>query len=197
VISRLPESVPEDETSLRVAVVGRPNVGKSSFVNKLLGEERLVVSEISGTTRDAIDTPLTYHGRKMIFVDTAGLRRQTKIDDGIEFYSSLRTRRSAVSADGLTVAALAAHIAAADEQAASSAPPSRAARAITEASSPLNPSLRSAATSGRSCGGSTACRYPRSASAFILASPWSAASRGLATERRLRSAARLPPARPL
>ncbi|MEP6621707.1 MAG: ribosome biogenesis GTPase Der [bacterium] len=94
VVERLPESVPEDETSLRVAVVGRPNVGKSSFINKLLGEQRLVVSEISGTTRDAIDTPMTYHGRKLIFVDTAGLRRQTKIDDGIEFYSSLRTRRA-------------------------------------------------------------------------------------------------------
>ncbi|MBA3672255.1 MAG: ribosome biogenesis GTPase Der [Gemmatimonadaceae bacterium] len=94
VVNRLPESLPEDEESLRVAVVGRPNVGKSSFVNKLLGEQRLVVSEISGTTRDAIDTPMTYHGRKLIFVDTAGLRRQTKIDDGIEFYSSLRTRRA-------------------------------------------------------------------------------------------------------
>ena len=94
VIERLPASVPEDEESLRIAVVGRPNVGKSSFVNKLLGEERLVVSDIAGTTRDAIDTPMTYHGRKLIFVDTAGLRRQTKIDDGIEFYSSLRTRRA-------------------------------------------------------------------------------------------------------
>jgi GTP-binding protein len=94
VVTRLPESLPEDEQALRVAVVGRPNVGKSSFVNKLLGEERLVVSEISGTTRDAIDTPMTYHGRKLIFVDTAGLRRQTKINDGIEFYSSLRSRRA-------------------------------------------------------------------------------------------------------
>jgi len=93
-VERLPESVPEDEEALRVAVVGRPNVGKSSFVNRLLGEERLVVSEIAGTTRDAIDTPMVYHGRKLIFVDTAGLRRQTKIDDGIEFYSSLRTRRA-------------------------------------------------------------------------------------------------------
>jgi GTP-binding protein len=93
-VNRLPESLPEDETALRVAVVGRPNVGKSSFVNKLLGEERLVVSDIAGTTRDAIDTPMTYHGRKLIFVDTAGLRRQTKINDGIEFYSSLRTRRA-------------------------------------------------------------------------------------------------------
>jgi GTPase len=94
VVNRLPESVPEDEDALRVAVVGRPNVGKSSFVNKLLGEERLVVSDIAGTTRDAIDTPMNYHGRKLIFVDTAGLRRQTKISDGIEFYSSLRTRRA-------------------------------------------------------------------------------------------------------
>jgi GTP-binding protein len=94
IVNRLPESLPEDEEALRVAVVGRPNVGKSSFVNKLLGEERLVVSEIAGTTRDAIDTPMTYHGRKLIFVDTAGLRRQTKISDGIEFYSSLRTRRA-------------------------------------------------------------------------------------------------------
>jgi GTP-binding protein len=94
VVNRLPQSVPEDEEALRVAVVGRPNVGKSSFVNKLLGEERLVVSDIAGTTRDAIDTPMNYHGRKLIFVDTAGLRRQTKISDGIEFYSSLRTRRA-------------------------------------------------------------------------------------------------------
>ncbi len=93
-VERLPESAPEDEEALRVAVVGRPNVGKSSFVNRLLGEERLVVSDVAGTTRDAIDTPMTYHGRTLIFVDTAGLRRQTKIDDGIEFYSSLRTRRA-------------------------------------------------------------------------------------------------------
>ena len=93
-VDRLPESVPEEEEALRVAVIGRPNVGKSSFVNKLLGESRLVVSEVAGTTRDAIDTPMTYHGRKLIFVDTAGLRRQTKIDEGIEFYSSLRTRRA-------------------------------------------------------------------------------------------------------
>jgi len=93
-VNRLPESTPEDEETLRIAVVGKPNVGKSSFVNRLLGEQRLVVSDIAGTTRDAIDTPMTYHGRKLIFVDTAGLRRQTKIDDGIEFYSSLRTRRA-------------------------------------------------------------------------------------------------------
>jgi GTP-binding protein len=93
-VEQLPESTPEDEAALRVAVVGRPNVGKSSLVNRLLGEERLVVSEIAGTTRDAIDTPMTYNGRQLVFVDTAGLRRQTKIDDGVEFYSSLRSRRA-------------------------------------------------------------------------------------------------------
>ncbi|MGH7618343.1 MAG: ribosome biogenesis GTPase Der, partial [Gemmatimonadaceae bacterium] len=99
VIARLPESIVESENALRVAVIGRPNVGKSSFVNRLLGETRLVVSEIAGTTRDAIDTPLRYHDRQFIFVDTAGLRRQSKIDDGIEFYSSLRTRRAIERAD--------------------------------------------------------------------------------------------------
>ncbi|HEX9485160.1 MAG TPA: ribosome biogenesis GTPase Der [Gemmatimonadaceae bacterium] len=94
VIARLPEAAPEDDAALRVAVVGRPNVGKSSFVNRLLGEERLVVSDVAGTTRDAIDSPMQYHGRRIVFVDTAGLRRQTKIDDGVEFYSALRSRRA-------------------------------------------------------------------------------------------------------
>src|SRR5215213_9450552 len=98
-MARLPEAPPEPEEALRVAVIGRPNVGKSSFVNRLLGEERLVVSEVAGTTRDSIDTPMRYHGRSFIFVDTAGLRRQSKIDDGIEFYSSLRTRRAIERAD--------------------------------------------------------------------------------------------------
>jgi len=95
VVKRLPavEVAPDDE-SLRVAVIGRPNVGKSSLINKLLGEDRHVVSAESGTTRDAIDSPFTYHAREIIFVDTAGLRRQSKIDDGIEFYSSLRARRA-------------------------------------------------------------------------------------------------------
>jgi GTPase len=98
-VARLPQAEPEAEQAMRIAVVGRPNVGKSSFVNRLLGEERLVVSEIAGTTRDAIDTPLRYHGRTFIFVDTAGLRRQSRIDEGIEFYSSLRTRRAIGRAD--------------------------------------------------------------------------------------------------
>ena len=95
IVEKLPEREdargPQD---LRIAVIGRPNVGKSSFINKLLGEDRLVVSDVAGTTRDSIDTPFMYHGRPFIFIDTAGLRRQSKIDDGIEFYSSLRTRRA-------------------------------------------------------------------------------------------------------
>jgi GTP-binding protein len=99
IAERLPSAPPEDRDALRVAVVGRPNVGKSSFVNRLLGEHRLVVSEDPGTTRDAIDTPMRYHGRTVVFIDTAGLRRQSRIDDGIEFYSSLRTRRAIDRAD--------------------------------------------------------------------------------------------------
>ncbi|MEJ7811277.1 MAG: ribosome biogenesis GTPase Der [Gemmatimonadaceae bacterium] len=98
-IARIPQTAPEEQSALRVAVIGRPNVGKSSIVNRLLGEERLVVSAVAGTTRDAIDTPLRYHGWDLVFVDTAGLRRQSKIEDGIEFYSSLRTRRAIERAD--------------------------------------------------------------------------------------------------
>lgn len=98
-VSNIPEVPPEDDSSLRVAVIGRPNVGKSSFVNRLLGEERLVVSEVAGTTRDAIDTPMRYHERDLIFIDTAGLRRQSRVGDGVEFYSALRTRRAIDRAD--------------------------------------------------------------------------------------------------
>jgi GTP-binding protein len=98
IVEKIPEVTEEPPDELRVAVVGRPNVGKSSLVNRLLGEERLVVADEAGTTRDAIDTPVTYHGRPMVFVDTAGLRRQSKVSDGIEFYSTLRTRRAIESA---------------------------------------------------------------------------------------------------
>ena len=94
IVERLPPVAVEEQQSLSVAVIGRPNVGKSSFVNRLLGEERLVVSEVAGTTRDAIDTPMRYHGRDLVFIDTAGLRRQSRVDEGIEFYSALRTRRA-------------------------------------------------------------------------------------------------------
>jgi GTP-binding protein len=99
VVSRIPEVEAEQTDALRVAVIGRPNVGKSSFVNRLLGEERLVVAAEAGTTRDAIDATMRYHGREVIFVDTAGLRRQSRIDDGVEFYSALRTRRAIERAD--------------------------------------------------------------------------------------------------
>jgi GTP-binding protein len=99
VVNAIPESSEERPEAIRVAVIGRPNVGKSSFVNRLLGEDRLVVSDESGTTRDAIDAPMRYKETELIFVDTAGLRRQSKIDDGVEFYSSLRTRRAIDSAD--------------------------------------------------------------------------------------------------
>jgi GTP-binding protein len=98
-VERIPEATEEVTEALRVAVIGRPNVGKSSIVNRLLGEDRLVVSDQAGTTRDAIDTPMQYHDREIIFVDTAGLRRQSRVDDGIEFYSSLRSRRAIDRAD--------------------------------------------------------------------------------------------------
>jgi GTP-binding protein len=99
VVANIPEVPAEDDTSLKIAVVGRPNVGKSSFVNRLLGEERLVVSDVAGTTRDAIDSPMRYHERDIVFIDTAGLRRQSRVDDGVEFYSALRTRRAIDRAD--------------------------------------------------------------------------------------------------
>lgn len=99
VVSRIPEVAPESQEALRIAVIGRPNVGKSSFVNRLLGEERLVVSEQAGTTRDAIDATMRYHGKELVFVDTAGLRRQSRVDEGIEFYSALRSRRAIERAD--------------------------------------------------------------------------------------------------
>ena len=99
IVHRFPPAQDEETPALRVAVIGRPNVGKSSFINRLLGEDRLVVTDVAGTTRDAIDTPLTYHGRDVVFIDTAGLRRQSKIDEGIEFYSSLRARRAIERAD--------------------------------------------------------------------------------------------------
>jgi GTPase len=91
------EAGPPDE--IRVAVVGRPNVGKSSFVNRIFNEERMVVSEIAGTTRDPVDSPMVYHGKRLVFVDTAGLRRQSKVNDSLEYYSALRTARVLQEAD--------------------------------------------------------------------------------------------------
>jgi len=89
----------EEEGAIRVAVIGKPNAGKSSLVNRLFGEERMVVSEVPGTTRDAVDTPMRYHGRTLVFVDTAGLRRQAKVKDSLEYYSALRTARVIREAD--------------------------------------------------------------------------------------------------
>lgn len=95
VVSHLPEEAPaESDERINVAVVGRPNAGKSSLVNRLLGEERHVVAPEAGTTRDAIDSLLRYHDRSLNFIDTAGLRRRAKVDDDLEFYSTLRTQRA-------------------------------------------------------------------------------------------------------
>lgn len=100
IVTRLPEkAADEEQDAIRVAVVGRPNAGKSSLVNRLLGEERLVVTPIAGTTRDAIDSAFTYHGRPLVFVDTAGLRRKAKVEEDLEFYSAIRTERAVARAD--------------------------------------------------------------------------------------------------
>ncbi len=85
--------------TIRLAVIGRPNVGKSSLVNRFLGEERVIVSEVAGTTRDAIDMPLMVGDRRLVLVDTAGLRRQSKVADSIEYYTALRSHRAAQRAD--------------------------------------------------------------------------------------------------
>ena len=101
IVEAFPEARDDDAPSdaVRVAVVGKPNVGKSSFVNRLLGEERVVVSDIAGTTRDPVDTFMKYHGRTLVFVDTAGLRRQSRVKDSVEYYSALRTDRVVRGAD--------------------------------------------------------------------------------------------------
>jgi len=95
VVERLPPYDPaESEDTINVAVVGRPNVGKSSLVNRLVGEERHLVAPQAGTTRDAIDSVLRFQGRLLNFIDTAGLRRRAKVEDDLEFYSALRTERA-------------------------------------------------------------------------------------------------------
>ena len=101
IVEALP-AVPHGESevdALYVAVIGKPNVGKSSFINRLLGEERLVVSDIAGTTRDSIDTPIRYKEQTLMFIDTAGLRRASKVDEGVEYFSTLRTERAIDRAD--------------------------------------------------------------------------------------------------
>jgi GTP-binding protein len=103
-LDRLTEMLPvsradADEAAVRVAVVGRPNVGKSSLVNGLLGHERMVVAAEPGTTRDAVDTPVEHGGRRLVFIDTAGLRKRSKVQDDVEFYATLRTARAIERAD--------------------------------------------------------------------------------------------------
>jgi GTPase len=94
-------AIPEGELAepVRLAVIGRPNVGKSSLVNAFLGAERVIVSELPGTTRDAIDSELEFEGRRVILIDTAGLRRRTKVAGTIDFYAQLRSERAAQRAD--------------------------------------------------------------------------------------------------
>ncbi len=100
IVELLPEGEDEvDSDAVRLAVIGRPNVGKSSLVNSFLGEERVIVSELAGTTRDAIDMPLMVGDRRLILVDTAGMRRQSKVADSVEYYTALRSRRAAERAD--------------------------------------------------------------------------------------------------
>ncbi len=104
VLDRVVESLPvveeePDDSMVRVAIVGRPNVGKSSLLNRLLGQERSVVSSVPGTTRDSIDTPIEVDGTKMLLIDTAGIRRRGRIEQGLEKYSVLRAMRSIERAD--------------------------------------------------------------------------------------------------
>lgn len=101
VLKVLPESIGNDDEddSIKVAVIGKPNAGKSSIINKIIGQERLIVSNIAGTTRDAVDTQVTVNGKKYTFIDTAGIRRQSKINDKIEKYSVLRAHMAVERAD--------------------------------------------------------------------------------------------------
>lgn len=84
----------DEDNRPRIAIIGRPNVGKSSLANSLLGEERSLVTEVPGTTRDSVDSELTYHGQKIVLIDTAGLRRRSRVEENVEFYSVLRTERA-------------------------------------------------------------------------------------------------------
>ena len=101
VVRHFPENSAEDETDdrPRIAVIGKPNVGKSSLINKLTGENRVIVSEIAGTTRDSIDTDIKHNGREYIFIDTAGLRRKSRIKEDIERYSIIRAVAAVERAD--------------------------------------------------------------------------------------------------
>jgi GTP-binding protein len=97
--SAVERAEPAEQEAVRLAVIGRPNVGKSSLVNRFLGTTRVIVSEMAGTTRDAIDQPMSFAGRELVLVDTAGLRRQSKVAESLEYYTTLRSRHAAERAD--------------------------------------------------------------------------------------------------
>ncbi len=97
------DSEEEEDDRPKIAIVGKPNVGKSSIINKLIGENRVIVSDIAGTTRDAIDTNVRYSGRDYVFIDTAGLRRKSKIKEELERYSIIRTVTAVERADVVVI----------------------------------------------------------------------------------------------
>lgn len=100
IVAHLPEDAPaEDEGLIRLALIGRPNVGKSTLLNQVAGEERMIVSDVAGTTRDSIDTRVQFEGRELVLVDTAGLRRQSKVKESVEYYTTLRSQRAVERAD--------------------------------------------------------------------------------------------------
>ena len=98
-VSWFEKGVIEEDDSIKIAVVGKPNAGKSSLVNRLLGFERSIVTDIAGTTRDAIDTKLTYNGKNYTVIDTAGIRKKSRVEDEIEYYSQLRAYDAVRRAD--------------------------------------------------------------------------------------------------
>ncbi len=95
VVERLPHTAAAADEATRLALIGRPNVGKSSLLNRLLGEERTIVTPVAGTTRDSIDTRVELDGRELVLVDTAGLRRRTKVAGSVDYYAQLRSERAA------------------------------------------------------------------------------------------------------
>ena len=100
VLKNFPPELEEEETeAIRVALIGRPNAGKSSILNAILGEERVIVSPIPGTTRDAIDTGFCYEGQDYILVDTAGIRRKARVEEAVEYYSIVRALRAVERTD--------------------------------------------------------------------------------------------------
>jgi len=105
VVKHFPQELEEEEEDMRpkVAVVGKPNVGKSSLINRLLGEERVIVSDIAGTTRDAIDTEVIWNDREYIFIDTAGLRRKSKVKEELERFSIIRAVTAVERADVVVI----------------------------------------------------------------------------------------------